>query len=529
MWLLWALLLAHSSALVPCCNADKTCSFQERCEIPACSGMCHWSLTPFVDAMPLPAVLDGEKRVVLEASAFSARFHAQLPPMTAYGFAGQTPGPTIVGRPGKVLQFEVINSLPSTHALTVDTRVHGVLSKEPLLMLHLHGANVRSRYDGQPLRFIAPSKNYDALSRETRFFDNTETGTLFYHDHAHGITRLNVAMGLYGMYIVSEKPLDSSRDIPLIITALAFNATSIYYPPTPVHMYRTTHFLCNGKVQPFFRVDRARYQFRIVNLAQSHVLSLRLSPAHTLELHGKAKDSITLSMGENLDVQIDFGTVAGTELVLMNNDKPLLRFDIVGGATRRESSVVPSGPIAVRAPVDTAMLIKRTFRLGLTNAHNNSGMLRWWSINGLAFDDLTEFVQTGTREVWTFVNTANMDHPMHVHAVDMQVLERRNVNNTVLPLRDEDLGSKNTVSIAARETVSVLVDFSIAHLGRFPYHCHDLTHEDYSMMRQFLVVNQPGSCNSNGVCECGEDCVTCPKVSRFASLRLLTFENRTVR
>ncbi len=511
-----ALLCVLGSALEPCCNPDGTCSFLPACTAPCGADGCRWSLMPFQDAMPLPGMIDGQAHVVLEAKAFSGKLHAQLPAIILYGFASQSPGPTIVVRPRAVLQLDLINSLPKHHALAVDRRVHGVMSDEPLLTFHLHGANVRARYDGQPGRFLAPQD--DRLSRDSRFFDNVETGTQFYHDHSHGITRLNVAMGLYGMYIVSEKPIDASRDVPLLITALSFNNTGIWYRPTPVHFYRADYFLCNGKIQPYFNVQRAEYVFRIVNLAQSNVLHLSLSPRHLISFRGKAKETITMSMGENFDVKIDFSEVEGSELILNNGDKPLLKF-VISGARRRSDSAAhedvgkKSEKGEKRASLsdgELSQLVQRTFLMGLSAPRNGSNLMRWWSINGLTFDNLTEFVTTGTREIWTFVNTAGMDHPMHIHSADFTVLSRQNGNESV-PLRDEDAGSKNTVGIGAHESATLLVDFTSAHLGRFPYHCHDLTHEDYSMMRQYLVVNQPGKCNENGICECGEDCVTCPK------------------
>jgi cysteine-rich repeat protein len=47
------------------------------------------------------------------------------------------------------------------------------------------------------------------------------------------------------------------------------------------------------------------------------------------------------------------------------------------------------------------------------------------------------------------------------------------------------------------------------YLGKFPFHCHILDHEDHEMMRQFQATNDPANCVVNGVCDPGEDCVSC--------------------
>jgi hypothetical protein len=55
------------------------------------------------------------------------------------------------------------------------------------------------------------------------------------------------------------------------------------------------------------------------------------------------------------------------------------------------------------------------------------------------------------------------------------------------------------------------------HPGRFSYHCHILDHEDHEMMRQFQTVHDPASCVLDGVCDPGEDCVSCPQDCAQAS------------
>ena len=84
-----------------------------------------------------------------------------------------------------------------------------------------------------------------------------------------------------------------------------------------------------------------------------------------------------------------------------------------------------------------------------------------------------------------------MAHPIHLHGVQFQVIERR-----VLPelaagwetVREGyvDDGWKDTVMVMPGERVMLLMRFT-DHTGLYLYHCHNLEHEDQGMMRNYLV------------------------------------------
>jgi hypothetical protein len=117
----------------------------------------------------------------------------------------------------------------------------------------------------------------------------------------------------------------------------------------------------------------------------------------------------------------------------------------------------------------------------------------------------------GTREIWEFSNPTNSVHPMHVHLVKFQVLDKTDLTTgQPIPLQPwEDTTWKDTVRVPPRSKVRVIMDFE-EYLGRFPFHCHILDHEDHEMMRQFQAINPTDSCVVNGSCDPGEDCVSCP-------------------
>lgn len=74
-----------------------------------------------------------------------------------------------------------------------------------------------------------------------------------------------------------------------------------------------------------------------------------------------------------------------------------------------------------------------------------------------------------------------MLHPVHLHLVNFQILQR----NGTAPLPHE-LGWKDTVAVNKGEDVRVIVKFE-GYRGRYLMHCHNLEHEDRHMMARFDV------------------------------------------
>ena len=93
-----------------------------------------------------------------------------------------------------------------------------------------------------------------------------------------------------------------------------------------------------------------------------------------------------------------------------------------------------------------------------------------------------EKCQFGTKELWEFENNSGMPHPMHIHGSSFQILKRE---GNKYP-GTFDSGRKDIVLVFPGEKVTVLKSFEKKR-GLFVYHCHNLEHEDMSMMRNFLV------------------------------------------
>jgi blue copper oxidase len=140
-------------------------------------------------------------------------------------------------------------------------------------------------------------------------------------------------------------------------------------------------------------------------------------------------------------------------------------------------------------------------RSGLTRTFELAqGMMMRWTINGRTFEmDRALFsTQRNAREVWEVTNAeASMQHPMHLHGFQFQVMERRGSPQQARQLAVDDagrqatdLGWKDTVLVWPGETVVFAVDFSHSFEGEQTYlwHCHNLEHEDQGMMVNYRVA-----------------------------------------
>jgi len=108
------------------------------------------------------------------------------------------------------------------------------------------------------------------------------------------------------------------------------------------------------------------------------------------------------------------------------------------------------------------------------------GVMGWqFLIDGRLFDmnrvDRTSAL--GEVEQWEFVNRSSMDHPMHIHGTQFQVVEtERDGLRTPAPV----LCWKDTVNVPRGSSVRLRVRFDLPGLRM--YHCHILEHEAQGMM-----------------------------------------------
>jgi len=560
-----------------CCNADNSCDdnidklFCENGGGTFEGGNCNQAdcgLTPFVEALPIPPILqptgtspDGYSQYTVSVEEATQSVHPDLPNTTVWTYNGAWPASTFVAVKGQPIEVIYQNNLPTgggnrgSNILEIDTCAHGpnYWGKAKRIVTHLHGGHVPARVDGQPEYTILPGETDTYV-----YPNNQDAATTWYHDHALGITRLNVYGGMAGFYLIADDedtlgsgnafglPSGPDYEIGMAIQDRSFNADgSLFYNAQLEDAFKGDYAVVNGKVSPYLNVDQGKYRFRLLNGSQSREYSLRLenitdpgnNPSFTLVGTDLGLVSAPIDLGntigimapaERMDVVIDFaGYPAGTEIILRNDEPtpPLLpsimKFIVTGNSGYTGAIASTLRPVMPLSNPD----VTRYFRLQKNAAaackDGSARLVNEWTVQSLdgpggnvtgeQWDDLTEFPILGNREVWEFENPTNVMHPMHVHLVRFQILSKTDLNTgQPIPLEPWEANTwKDVVRVPANASARIIMDFE-DYPGRFPTHCHILDHEDHEMMRQYQTTHDPANCNNNGTCDLDEDCVSCP-------------------
>jgi hypothetical protein len=141
------------------------------------------------------------------------------------------PGKTFEVQSGQPNQVQWQNNLNgvSEHLLPVDTTLHWCYSLHGFedrtidedgvpIVVHLHGGHTTFLFDGNPEQFFTPNwrvRGPRFRSRTFMYLNDRPAGNLWYHDHALGITRLNVYAGMAGFYFVRDEEDTGLPDNPL--------------------------------------------------------------------------------------------------------------------------------------------------------------------------------------------------------------------------------------------------------------------------------------------------------------------------
>jgi spore coat protein A, manganese oxidase len=487
-------------------------------------------LARFVDPLPLPAVArpvgrhavpgNAGDRVPLyrsAARAVSARLHRDLPPTTLWSYGGTVPGVMFDTRSGEGLAVEWANELPAKHLLPIDHSLHGAELSVPEVrsVVHLHGAKTSPENDGYPEDWYVPGKS------RTYYYPNEQDATLlWYHDHAMGINRLNIYAGLFGLHVIRDaKELDlglpSGRyEIPLVIFDRDVRVDGqLSYPVAadPDHPWVPEAFgelqLVNGKAFPFVEVEPRKYRLRVLNAANGRFY--RLSFPQEIDLFQIGGDQgllpaplavkyVQLAPAERADLVVDFTAHRGSRVVLTSDSFDLMEFRVGDGAVVDPSNLPKSLRPVPRLAESGAV---KTRRLTLDESQNlvaeSTGML----LNKTPWHaPITEKPILGTTEIWELVNLTDDTHPIHLHLVRFQILDRRRFDGfqymTEGTLRylgpamapdANEMGWKDTVRVNAKTVTRIIVPF-VGYAGRYVWHCHILEHEDNEMMRPYEVV-----------------------------------------
>lgn len=502
------------------------------------------TLEPFVDPLPIleiarplgmrPSPANPPTKIPyyrLAMREMEARAHRDLAPARFWGFGSTSPGPAIEARSGEELLIEWANELPPRHLFTQDHKIHGAEKEKPEVrsVVHLHGAKARPESDGYPEDWYVPGK-----SAVYHYPNQQEPAMLWYHDHTLGINRLNVYAGLLGVYIIRDAEEDAlglprgPHEISLVLCDREFKPDgqlNYEVSPDPAAPWIPEFFgnatLINGKLFPYLEVEPRLYRFRVLNGSNARFYHMSLSSAQPFQHIGcdqgllpapVASQFIYLAPGERADVVVDFSAHAGEKIILMNDAFSVMQFRVARAAANpgpASASAVVAGvlPKTLRpVPMIPESAAVRTRLLTLNEYDDQAENPILMLLNASHWNmPVTEKPALDSVEIWTLLNLTDDSHPIHLHLVRFQILDRRpfdtfqyitagEVRYTGPPVPPEpaESGWKDTVRADPQAATRIIVRFE-GYPGRYVWHCHILEHEDNEMMRPYDVIAPPAS------------------------------------
>jgi len=414
------------------------------------------------------------------------------------GFIPNSPGPSFYVDRDVPISVKWINEITTGHMFAVDPTLHWadpnnmgmVMAPFNLfppgypqaqtnvsIVTHVHGAEVLSTSDGHPdawwtangLQGPAYNSAVGGLTNAAVFeYPNTQQGaTLWYHDHALGITRINVLSGLAGFYLLNDTSDPVSQilptgayNVPLVIQDRSFNVDGSFWFPTvgldpAVHPYWQPEFfgntiMVNGLVWPNMNVDQGTYRFRLLDGSNARFYTLSFSNKMPFTQIGSdggylkapvTLTELTIAPGERADILVDFSKLApGTKVILTNTGKAptprgapadpqttgqVMQFTV----TANKGPAFPTLPTPLNptltgvfpnlpAPTNTRILTLQEVMgpLGPTEILLDG---QKWSA------PIYEDPAIGTTEEWVIVNPTADTHPIHLHLVQFQLVSRQ--------------------------------------------------------------------------------------------------------
>ena len=276
--------------------------------------------------------------------------------------------------------------------------------------------------------------------------------------------------------------------------------------------------LVNGKLFPYLDVEPREYRLRIMNGSNGRFY--RFSFGERLEFQVVGADQglleasvpanrVVMAPAERIDLIFDFSTHRGEKVLLKSDALEIMEFRVAAKITaNRSPRPHASGTLEgdsrrsfVRLTENQAVQIRRlTLDERMDPIQQSMGML----LNNTPWHmPVTEEPVIDTIEIWELVNLTEDSHPIHLHLVRFQILDRRAFDTfqfqdkgTIrfvgppIPPEPPESGWKDTVRADPGVITRIIIPFT-GFTGRYVWHCHILEHEDNEMMRPYEVVAAP--------------------------------------
>ncbi|CAM4217412.1 Spore coat protein A [Mycobacterium basiliense] len=348
--------------------------------------------------------------------------------------------------------------------------------------------------------------------------------------------------------------------------------------PTVFDEFFGTHILANGMAWPKIELTPNRYRLRLLNGSISRTYVLEFANGMEFFQIGSdggflnspvRLTQLVIAPAERMDIIADFTGHAGQRIVLKNLGPELpfrgyvdpadpehfmklvynagealritdgagglapiadpettglvMRFDIAERNAPADVQAGNFGPaVSLRAPLrslprDNPAVVRQLALFNLRDDMDRTLVLLGSLASGSRFyaDEITEVIRQGSTEIWEIYNTTNSAHPIHLHQVQFEIVNRQQFDG-VLVHRTQQLmhfpdrtfqgarlelhglrgdpvwpqpneqGRKDTAIALAGQVTRVIAHFDL--VGTYVWHCHIISHEDYDMMRKFEVT-----------------------------------------
>jgi len=341
--------------------------------------------------------------------------------------------------------------------------------------------------------------------------------------------------------------------------------TGPYIPDTDISPLWNPEFfgnmmMVNGNIWPFQTVEQRRYRLRFLNGCQSRFLILDFNQIPGVEVWAIGNEGgfldipvnltaangnrLPMGLAERADLIVDFTNVPVGDYVLANvgPDEPFgggvpgVDFPVADPASTGQvmqfrvmpalapdpttppqflvlPAIVPLPPATVTRPLALLEEMSAFFAdapaetlLGTVTGDPNVAPGVW--VKRLWAEPVTENPALGATEVWEFYNATGDAHPIHVHEVVFEVINRQDIfvnegtqevqivpGSVPRPPEPWETGFKDTVTAYPGEVTRIRAQFNTP--GQFVWHCHIVEHEDNEMMRPYRIgpvqPGQPGA------------------------------------
>ena len=317
--------------------------------------------------------------------------------------------------------------------------------------------------------------------------------------------------------------------------------------------------MVNGNTWPFQTVEQRRYRFRFLNGCQSRFLILDFSQipgvevwmigneggflAAPVNLTATNNNQLLMGLAERADVIVDFTNVPVGDYVLGNvgPDAPfgglpvdpaeiadpattgqVMQFRVVPAVAPDPTTppanlvlpVITPLPAPTTPPYTLALLEEMSSAFPGAPAETLLGTVAFDPATGIGtwtkrlwMDAITENPNVGDTQIWEMYNGTGDAHPMHIHEVLFEVVDRQDIlvdeeAQTVqlvpgsMPVQPFpwEIGFKDTVIAYPGQVTRLKMTFAVE--GQYVWHCHIVEHEDNEMMRPYRIGPvQPGQPN----------------------------------